>query len=120
MNKLISAALLCLAFTLSAAAQSGIGGLRGFVTDSRRGASAAEGASVELRSIENHSGTEVLEKATTDKNGEYKIWVSFGYYTLTISKKGYQTYQTKIYIPSSVELRWGTLLEKEPAEKPKK
>lgn len=119
MNKLIFAALFCLAFALSAAAQSGVGGLKGFITGSIENGYAIRGAKVELCAIENNSKTDTMETVMTDQNGQYDFEVSFGYYLLTISAKGYQIYRTKVFIPSSVNLEWGTLLEKEPEKKPK-
>ena len=100
----------CFVFSLSSSAQSGVGRLKGFVANSIKNGSAM-GATVELRAIENWSGTKPLNTMQT-KAGYYDFEVSFGYYLLTISAKGYKTYQTKVFIPSSSTLEWGTILEK--------
>jgi hypothetical protein len=104
-----------LIFGLSASAQSGLGRLKGFVTSGIRNGSAID-AKVELRAIENGTGSKSVDTVLT-KGGYYDIEVSFGYYLLTISAEGYNTYQTKVLIPSSSILEWGTILE---SSKPKK
>ena len=101
--------------SLSISAQSGSARLKGFVASGIKNGSAIA-ATVELRAIENNSKTKSVDTVQT-KGGYYDIEVSFGYYLLTISAKGYETYQTKVLIPSSSTLNWGTLLEK---SKPKK
>lgn len=68
-------------------------------------------ANVELKAIKNNAGKDLIEKIST-KNGFYDIEVSFGYYLLTISAKGYRTYQTKVFIPAGSTLEWGTILER--------
>ena len=96
--------------TMTISAQSGTGRLKGFVASGIKNGSAID-ASVELRAIENNSKTKSVDTVETT-GGYYDISVSFGYYLLTISAKGYETYQTKVYIPSSSTLNWGTILEK--------
>jgi hypothetical protein len=96
--------------SVSVSAQSGAGRLKGFVASGINNGSASN-ATVELRAIENWAKTNSVDTEQT-KDGYYDIEVSFGYYLLTISAKGYETYQTKILIPSSSTLEWGTLLEK--------
>lgn len=101
--------------SFSVSAQSGTGTLKGFVASGIKSGSAID-AVVELRAIQNWAETDQVETAQT-KGGYYEIQVSFGYYLLTISAEGYETYQTKVLIPSSSTLNWGTILEK---SKPKK
>jgi hypothetical protein len=101
--------------SLSIPAQSGSAILKGFVASGIKNGSAID-AKVELRAIENWAKTKSVDTVQT-KDGYYVLEVSFGWYLLTISAKGYETYQTKVYIPSSSTLEWGTLLEK---SKPKK
>jgi hypothetical protein len=110
MNKILITIFATFFLSLSVSAQSGKGALKGFVASSIKNGSAID-ARVELRAIENNSNTKSLDIVQT-KDGYYDIEVSFGYYLLTISAKGYKTYQTKVYIPSSSTLNWGTLLEK--------
>ncbi len=110
MKKILLITFATFILSLSISAQSGTGGLKGFVASSVKNGSAID-ATVELRAIENHSDTKSVDTVQT-KNGYYEIEVSFGYYLLTISAKGYETYQTKVYIPSSSTLKWGTILEK--------
>ena len=112
MKKLLFAVFAAIVLTISAPAQSGVGAIRGFVVEGIRNGSSVKGANVELRAIENHSGTKTIENRVTDRDGFYQIDVSFGYYLLTIKAEGYETYQTKVYIPSSRQLEWGTMLEK--------
>jgi hypothetical protein len=101
--------------SLSVSAQSGSAILKGFVASDIKNGSAID-ATVKLRAIKNWARTNQTETVQT-KGGYYEIEVSFGWYLLTISAKGYQTYQTKVLIPSSSTLEWGTILEK---SKPKK
>ena len=96
--------------SLSVFAQSGQGVLKGFVTAGIRDSSAIA-ATVELRAIKNWSKTESVETIEA-KDGYYEFETSFGNYLLTISAKGYEPYQTKVFIPSSSTLSWGTLLER--------
>ena len=112
MNKIILSVIACFILSWSVSAQSGSGRLKGFVASSIKNGSAID-AKVELRAIENHSGTKSVETTKT-KGGYYDLEVSFGYYLLTISANGYETYQTKVYIPSSSTLEWATILEKRP------
>lgn len=93
-------------------AQSGLGELNGVVSSGVKNQSVIAGAKVELRPIEAHNKSTEISTTKTDQNGEYKLEVSFGYYWLIISAKGYETYRTKAFIPSSNVLRWGTILEK--------
>jgi hypothetical protein len=121
MKRIIFAIFIALVFCLGASAQSGLGSIRGFVVGGIHNDSSLAGVNVELRAIENHSHTESVSKYVTDGDGFYEIEVSFGYYLLTISAEGYVTYQTKVFIPSSRRLEWGTMLEKSSKrpEKPK-
>ncbi len=75
--------------------------MKGFVASSIKNGSAID-AKIELQAIENWAETSQTETVQT-KNG---------YYLLTISAKGFETYQTKVLIPSSSTLEWGTFLEK--------
>ena len=110
MNKFLFTIIACFVFSVSVSAQSGAGRLQGFVANSIKNGSAMD-AIVELRAIENWSKTKSVDTVQT-KAGYYDFEVSFGYYLLTISAKGYKTYQTKVFIPSSSTLEWGTILEK--------
>ena len=110
MKKIILIIIATFILSVSIFAQSGSARLKGFVATSIKNGSAID-ATVELRAIENNSKTKSVETVQT-KGGSYDFEVSFGYYLLTISAKGYETYQTKVYIPSSVTLNWGTILEK--------
>ena len=98
MNKIILTIIATFILSLSIFAQSGVGRLKGFVNNSFKNDSITVDATVELRAIENNSKTKSVETVQT-KGGYYDIEVSFGYYLLTISAKGYATYQTKVYIP---------------------
>ncbi len=111
MNKILLTIIATFILSLSVSAQSGSGRLKGFVNNSIKNDSITIDAKVELRAIENNSKTKSVDTVQT-KNGYYEFEVSFGYYLLTISAKGYATYQTKVYIPSSSTLNWGTILEK--------
>ncbi len=115
MKKTIIITIAFLVLSLSVSAQSGSAGLKGFIASSIKNGSAID-ATVELRAIENNSNTKSVDTVQT-KNGYYDFEVSFGYYLLTISAKGYETYQTKVYIPSSSTLEWGTILEKSKPQK---
>jgi hypothetical protein len=118
MKKLLLTICAVFFLSLSVSAQSGTGSLKGFVASDIKNGSAID-ATVELRAIKNWSRTKSVE--TTETNGGYyEIQVSFGYYLLTISAKGYETYQTKVLIPSSSTLEWGTILEKDKPRKGKK
>ena len=110
MNKIILTIVATFILSLSISAQSGVGRLKGFVASGINNGSAIA-ATVELRAIENWANNNSVETVQT-KGNYYDIEVSFGYYLLTISAKGYETYQTKVYIPSSNTLEWGTILEK--------
>jgi hypothetical protein len=110
MNKILLIVIAVFILSLSVSAQSGSGRLKGFVASGIKNGSAID-ATVELRAIENNSNTKSVDTVQT-KDSYYDIEVSFGYYLLTISAKGYETYQTKVYIPSSSTLNWGTILEK--------
>jgi hypothetical protein len=118
MKKILLTICVVFILSLSASAQSGTGTLKGFVASGIRNGSAID-ATVELQAIENWSGTNQVETIET-KGGYYEIQVSFGYYLLTISAKGYKTYQTKVLIPSSSTLEWGTILEKSEPRKRKR
>lgn len=109
MKKLIVALSILLTLAVTSFSQSGVGGIKGFVASGFRNGSAIK-AKVELTVIENHSKTKDGASATTE-NGYYDLTVSFGYYILTISAEGYNTYTTKVYIPSSSSLEWATILE---------
>lgn len=111
MKKIIFVIFAGLFLSFTAFAQSGTGRLKGFVANDIRSDSAID-ATVKLRAIRNHSRTKEVETTKTT-GGYYDLEVSFGYYLLTISAKGYQTYQTKVYIPSSSILEWATILEKD-------
>ncbi len=110
MKKIILTIFATFILSLSVSAQSGSGSLKGFVASGIRNGSAIT-ATVELRAIENWARTESVDTVQT-KGGYYEFQVSFGYYLLTISAKGYETYQTKVLISSSSTLKWGTILEK--------
>ena len=112
MIKLLSIAIASLILSTNCSAQSGLGGLKGFVTSSIKNGSAINNAIVVLTAIENNENTKTTTKVFTDQNGQYKFDVSFGYYKLTILAKGYKTYSTTVFIPSSTWLDWGTLLIK--------
>ena len=115
MKKIILITIAFLALSLSVSAQTGTGTLKGFVASGIRNGSAIT-ATVELRAIQNWARNQSVETVEA-KGGYYEFQVSFGYYLLTILAEGYETYQTKVLIPSSSTLNWGTLLEK---SKPKK
>ena len=115
MNKILLTIIATFILSLSISAQSGVGRLKGFVASGINNGSAID-ATVELWAIKNNSKTNFVDTVQT-KDGYYDFEVSFGYYLLTILAEGYETYQTKVLIPSSSTLNWGTLLEK---SKPKK
>ena len=115
MKKIILTIIATLILSLSVFAQSGTGTLKGFVASGIRNGSAIT-ATVELRAIQNWARNQSVETVEA-KGGYYEFQVSFGYYLLTISAKGYETYQTKVLIPSSSTLEWGTLLEKSKTKK---
>jgi hypothetical protein len=108
MNKFLLAIIATFILSVSISAQSGAGRLKGFVASGINNGSASN-ATVELRAIENNSKTNFVDTVQTKD----------GYYLLTISAKSYETYQTKVYIPSSSTLEWGTLLEKSKLRKAK-
>jgi hypothetical protein len=110
MSKILLTIFTTFILSVSISAQSGTGTLKGFVASGIKNGSAID-ATVELRAIENWAKTKSVDTIET-KGGYYEIQVSFGWYLLTISAKGYETYQTKVLIPSSSTLEWGTLLEK--------
>ena len=112
MKKLFSLFIASLILSGNCSAQSGLGGLKGFVTSSIKNGSTINKATVILTAIENNENTKTITKALTDQNGQYKFEVSFGFYKLTILAKGYKTYSTTVFIPSSTWLEWGTLLIK--------
>ena len=118
MNKILLTIFATFILSLSVFAQSGAGGLKGFVASGIKNGSAIT-ATVELRAIENWAENKSVDTVQT-KDGYYEFEVSFGYYLLTISAKGYETYQTKVYIPSSNYLNWGTILEKSKPRKRKR
>lgn len=117
MNKILLTIFATFILSLSISAQSGSGSLKGFVASSIKNGSAID-ATVELRAIKNWAKTDSVDTMET-KGGYYEFQVSFGYYLLTISAKGYETYQTKVLIPSSSTLEWGTILEKSKLKKVK-
>jgi hypothetical protein len=118
MKNILLAIIATFILSVSISAQSGAGRLKGFVNNSIKNDGITIDATVELRAIENNSKTKSVHTVQT-KDGYYDIEVSFGYYLLTISAKGYETYQTKVLIPSSSTLEWGTLLEKSKPQKGK-
>ena len=111
MIKLFTITIVCLILSGNCSAQSGLGGLKGFVASSIKNGSAINKAIVVLTAIKNNSNTKSTDTVLTI-NGYYKFEVSFGYYQLTILAKGYKTYITTVFIPSSTWLEWGTLLIK--------
>lgn len=114
MYKFILSSLFVVLFFSFANAQSGLGYLKGYVKCGNIGndGCAGSGATVTLKPIETHSKS--IEKITTktDSGGYFKIDASFGEYELIISANGYATYQTTVYIPSSVNLNWAVRLKK--------
>jgi hypothetical protein len=118
MNKFLLAIIATFILSLSVSAQSGSRRLKNFVNNSISNDGITIDATVELRAIENWAKTKSVDTVQT-KDGYYDIEVSFGYYLLTISAKGYETYQTKVLIPSSSTLEWGTILEKSKLRKVK-
>ena len=109
MKKIILTIFATFILSVSISAQSGSGSLKGFVASSIKNGSAIT-ATVELRAIQNWARNQSVETVEA-KGGYYEFQVSFGWYLLTISAKGYETYQTKVLIPSSSTLNWGTILE---------
>lgn len=108
--------LLCLLFftaTISFA-QSGKGYLKGFVKCGKIGndGCVVANAKIVLRPIENWSKSTQDVVSETDKDGYFSTSASFGEYELIISAEGFQTYQAKIYIPSSKNLEWAVRLHK--------
>ncbi len=110
MKKIILTIFATFILSLSVSAQSGAGRLKGFVASGIKNGSAIE-ATIELQAIENNSKTNFVDTVQT-KDGGYDFEVSFGYYLLTISAKGYETYQTKVDIPSSSTINLTTILNK--------
>jgi hypothetical protein len=119
MKDILLAIIATFILSLSVSAQSGRGALKGFVNNSIKNDGITVDATVELRAIENWARKKSVHTVQT-KDGYYEFQVSFGWYLLTISAKGYETYQTKVYIPSSSTLEWGTILEKSKPRKRKK
>ena len=115
MNKLNLLILLCLSSfgVISANAQSGSAGLKVYVKCgkiSNDGCSVAI-AKVTLRPIEVWSkSTETVEMTVDEGDGYHSAEVSFGEYELVIAAKGFETYRTTVYIPSSNSLKWGVRL----------
>lgn len=115
MNK----SLLIIIFTILlpvtfANAQSGTGGLKGFIKCGgiRNATCVVEKAQITLRPIENWRKTNEDINVEADARGYFDTRVSFGEYLLIISADGYETYQTSVYIPSSVHLNWSVRLYK--------
>jgi hypothetical protein len=119
---MLLAALLTLA-SVPAHAQSGMGGLRGFVTERISAANGIAGARVELRELYTWDGskrkpeTYVVE---TDATGNYSIpRVHMGEYGLRITANGFEPYETTFLITSDMSAVFGTLLKKSPSRRTK-
>lgn len=104
---------LVLVLSLSVYAQSGRGSISGLVC-SRVGNDPLAHAKIELQAIETISSRTNQDRSTiADNNGLYEmLQVTMGEYWLTISAAGYETYKTKVFIPSDGHLVWGTVLRK--------
>jgi hypothetical protein len=108
--------------SVSISAQSGSAGLKVFVKCgkiSNDGCSVSN-AKITLRPIEVwNKSTEIVEMKS-DSEGYYSAQVSFGEYELEISAKGFETYKTTAYLPSSNFYEWGVRLHevKKKSEKP--
>ena len=118
MKKLILVAIIGL-FSANLFAQSGTGTIKGFI---KCGGIGNDGchvshAKITLRPIENWSKSTNDINFESDEDGYFNQAASFGEYQLIISAEGYETYQTSVYIPSSVTLNWGVRLHK--ADSPK-
>lgn len=97
---------------LVALAQSGQGSVRGYVYDGLSH-SPVSGAQVSLKSIETFRGAPAAVETKTDARGDYQITqVPMGEYTLRISAKGHQPYETTILILSDAHLVMGTRLKR--------
>ena len=115
MNKLNLLILLCLLSfgVISANAQSGFGGLKVFVKCGGIGNDGcrAKKIKVTLQPIEVWSeSTKTVEMILDSDDGYYSAEVSFGEYELVIAAKGFETYRTTVYIPSSNFLEWAIRL----------
>jgi hypothetical protein len=108
----ITALAVVLTASISVSAQSGRGSMSGYVT-SRVGNGGVPKVKIEIEPIETISSRATSRTAVTDDNGLYEmLQVTMGEYLLKISAEGYETYQTKMFIPSDGHLMWGTLLHK--------
>jgi hypothetical protein len=103
----------------SAAAQSGRGVLRGYVSDSASAPNGLAGARVELRELPAAGGPEGGAKTHvlfTDRTGNYTTGaVRMGEYALRIEAEGFEPYETRLLISSDMEAVLGTLLKRSAA-----
>ena len=110
--RVVAGLSLMLTFASVTGSQSGRGGLSGLVC-SRVGNAGLANAKIELRSIETIARKEENVSTVADQYGRYEMaQITMGEYWLSISADGYQTYLTKVFIPSDGRLVWGTVLRK--------
>ncbi len=97
---------------ISANAQSGSAYLKVFVHAGRIGNSSTslEDVKVIMRPLDVWSGNKKSIAAKSENTGYYSFGGSFGEYELTVSAKGFQTYRTNVYLPSSVSYTFGVRL----------
>lgn len=97
-------------------AQSGDGGLRGFVTDSVSAANGIVGARVELRELYvwySAKARPATHVTNTDATGNYSFpRVRMGEYALRVTAEGFEPYETTLLITSDMAAILGTLLKK--------
>lgn len=100
----------------SSRAQSGDGGLRGFVTDSVSAANGIAGARVELRELDvwySATAKPATHVTKTDETGNYSFpKVRMGEYALRVTAEGFEPYETTLLITSDMAAVFGTLLKK--------
>lgn len=115
-------ALLLVILTLACAdtrAQSGSGGLRGFVTERVSAANGIAGARVELRELYVWNDPKAKPDrhiAITDETGNYSFpKVRMGEYTLRVTAEGFEPYEMTLLITSDMSAKLGTLLKKKEA-----
>lgn len=123
-SRLVCAALLLLTLSIlcvSTRAQSGRGGLRGFVTDSVSAPNGIAGARVELRELYVWNRPEAkpdMHVVLTDRTGNYEIRVvRMGEYALRVTAEGFMPYETTLLITSDMNATLGTLLKKQKQRK---
>ncbi len=116
MNKFNLFIFMCLLSfgVLSANAQSGTAGLKVYVKCGGVGndGCSVSNAKVTLRPSEAWNKSTKIVEMKSEEEDYYSAEVSFGEYELEISAKGFATYKTTVYLPSSNFYEWGVRLHK--------